>query len=142
MYQLIYISDARPGLSSDEIDNILDASRKNNALADISGVLVAAGGKFLQALEGPFDRVEERFAIIAKDTRHLNVTRMMAMPIERRSFAEWSMGWYNSTMGDPLHDRIRKFDTTADALAIQSGANPMTEALIQFFAERQLRATG
>ena len=59
MLQLVYISTSRaPLISDDLLNSVLTVSRRNNAAAGISGLLVAGGRRFLQALEGPRDAVE------------------------------------------------------------------------------------
>ncbi|MFI4869138.1 MAG: BLUF domain-containing protein [Steroidobacterales bacterium] len=44
MIRLLYLSQATPGISDEQVQDILLSSQRNNAAAGISGVLVNGGG--------------------------------------------------------------------------------------------------
>ncbi len=90
MLQLVYISSP-VGLSAGDIAGILAASRRNNARAGITGLLYADGTRFLQALEGPEDAVEETFARIKRDPRHRALVSLSRKNVEHREFGNWEM---------------------------------------------------
>jgi hypothetical protein len=60
----------------------------------VTGILLYAQGSFLQILEGPSAVVDALFARIEGDERHKYVTKIIREPIDKRSFDEWTMGFY------------------------------------------------
>ncbi len=98
MFELIYMSAASPTMTSVKARDIAEQSQMNNALADISGVLVFDGVNFAQILEGDEAAVRRLLDIISADDRHSNLTVLAQGPISGRSFAGWSMA-YNDTGG-------------------------------------------
>jgi len=93
MLRLIYISTTRAPVSPAELDGILAVSRRNNARVGVTGLLVAGGRRFLQALEGPQDAVAETFARIGRDPRHFAVVTLRRDAIDARAFPDWTMGY-------------------------------------------------
>jgi len=97
LYQLVYYS--RNAVSGDEasfaaeVNAILEASRRNNEAAGITGALLFNAGVFAQVLEGPLDAVEATFERIQQDERHGDVSLLALEPIGHRSFANWAMGF-------------------------------------------------
>ena len=87
-------------LSKEELDEILEQSRINNAQAGITGMLLFESGAFFQVLEGDQTVVESVYKKIEKDERHDRVTKLISEPIEERSFGEWSMGYPRVTKKD------------------------------------------
>ena len=88
MLQLVYISTVRgeAGLSQ-----ILAASRRNNGRDGITGLLYHDGMRFLQALEGPADKVEGAFRRIHADPRHRAVVVLSRREVDAREFGPWEM---------------------------------------------------
>lgn len=93
MIRLIYISTARTVLSQRELDEILHVSRRNNQAADVTGLLVVGGRRFLQALEGPSESVSKTYDRIKADDRHFAAVVLSDREIAERSFSEWAMGY-------------------------------------------------
>jgi hypothetical protein len=93
MLQLVYISTARQAPSASELESILAVSRRNNGRCGVTGLLVAGGRRFLQALEGPEDAVLATFARIQADARHFALVRLACTPIAEQCFGDWSMGF-------------------------------------------------
>lgn len=93
MHRILYISSARAPLSDLEIERVLTTSRRNNRRADITGLLVVGGRRFLQVLEGPEDAVRTTFARISEDTRHYAIVELSNSVITDRSFSRWAMGF-------------------------------------------------
>ena len=73
MCQLLYVSNALPDLAPLALDRILSASRANNAVRGITGLLLHIDGGFLQILEGEDGAVRDLHARIAADPRHRDV---------------------------------------------------------------------
>jgi hypothetical protein len=76
-----------------ELDSVLRVSRRNNKAADVTGLLVVGGRRFLQALEGPEAAVMATFERIRADPRHFAVVILSRSTIEQRQFGEWAMGY-------------------------------------------------
>jgi hypothetical protein len=92
--RVIYSSRWAPGLG-DHIDvavrEILARSIHNNRLADVSGLLVAHDGWFVQVLEGPNAHVGAAMARISADPRHTDVVVLDRCLAECRAFRDWSL---------------------------------------------------
>jgi hypothetical protein len=90
---LVYVSFASHDLTDDELRDILRVARTTNQKLDITGMLLYRDGFFIQALEGDKEKVEPLYDKIKNDPRHKNVTLVYSLPIETRSFHNWSMGF-------------------------------------------------
>lgn len=91
MLQLIYVSSATRGADDAVVQDILRASRRNNAADRISGLLLYDGRRFLQALEGDRALVEGAYARIRRDGRHRAVVTLSEKEIDLRQFGAWAM---------------------------------------------------
>lgn len=91
MHQLIYTSEARPGLSQEDVFRIVEQSARNNPSGDITGFLLFQRGRFLQLIEGPLMALEMLLAQLAQDDRHTNLEVLSRLPIAERSFPRWRM---------------------------------------------------
>lgn len=100
LIHLIYNSVASSPEAAAEVHDILRVSRTNNALSQVTGMLLFAEGSFFQVLEGAPAAVDATFARVAKDRRHSRVTTIIREPIARRSFSEWTMGLASLTAAD------------------------------------------
>jgi len=79
---------------SEELANLLQVARENNAKLGLTGMLLYAEGSFFQVLEGPEDVVDALYAKIERDKRHTHVTMIIREPIPKRYFDAWTMGFY------------------------------------------------
>jgi hypothetical protein len=113
MHQLVYVSAASWAMSNAELNEILDASRRNNRRSAVTGMLLHIDRGFLQVLEGPKAAVEEIFARIKRDSRHNALRVLIEQETEGRQFGDWSMGFERL---DPGHA------CTADVFAITRDA--------------------
>lgn len=93
LVNLIYASSAVPDMKLVDLEQILEASVRNNKPCDITGMLIYNGGGFLQALEGEDAVVTAMYRKIESDPRHQNIVLIERSPIESRSFPTWSMGF-------------------------------------------------
>lgn len=94
LVQCIYCSaSTNAALTEQSLQEILAKSRQNNAGLDVTGMLLYDSGSFIQVLEGDRPVVEALFEKINRDRRHDRVTKLVLEPIEKRAFAEWSMGY-------------------------------------------------
>ena len=91
--QLIYVSASRQDLEPGDFGRILASARRNNAANGITGMLLNVDQGFLQYLEGEHQVVEETFARIQTDRRHLNPRVIYRGETPRRCFESWNMGF-------------------------------------------------
>lgn len=94
LFRLVYASRAvLPVLAKFDatVQDILRSAQANNARMDVTGLLIAHQGWFIQALEGPRRNVSIVFAAIGRDLRHAQLEMMDAGPARSRLFGRWSM---------------------------------------------------
>ena len=101
MRQLLYVSNTLPDLAAGVLDDILTASRRNNAMLGITGLLLYIDGGFLQMLEGDERAVRELYSRVAEDRRHSSLRLMLDREVTERAFPGWSMGFERPCMDDP-----------------------------------------
>jgi hypothetical protein len=89
----IYASAALGHPETVELTALLQAARKHNEAAELTGMLLYTEGSFFQVLEGAPHAVEALYARIELDKRHEKVTKIVAEAIPGRSFADWTMGF-------------------------------------------------
>jgi hypothetical protein len=96
MYELVYNSISEPqDISDSGLTDILAVARLRNQSLGITGLLLYHRGEFVQLLEGERDAVRQVFYdFILCDRRHTSVNLCWDFEIERRSFPDWSMGFY------------------------------------------------
>jgi hypothetical protein len=88
--QLVYAS--RPfGFDAGTLLGILFKARSKNAKADVTGCLICRDDIYLQLLEGPADQVDQIYAKILQDDRHVEVTQLVHHEVTDRMFGEWAM---------------------------------------------------
>lgn len=90
-HQILYTSSAieiRGGVDTLEI--VREAARRN-ALADITGFLMCADGRFLQFVEGPEIALKRLMAKIEQDWRHEGIVRWRDEPGDARLYPDWRM---------------------------------------------------
>ena len=94
LYRLIYASRATPdtaGRFDAAVHEIVGASQNNNSKVGVTGLLLAANGWFVQALEGSRGEVSATFARICADPRHRVTDIIQAGQADGRAFQSWSM---------------------------------------------------
>ncbi|KQR87969.1 BLUF domain-containing protein [Sphingomonas sp. Leaf343] len=92
MHRICYMS--RAALSGEvDLDGILTVSRLRNGTDGITGLLLADGTRYLQALEGEADAVRACYARIAQDDRHCDIVTVADEAIAQRQFGTWSMDY-------------------------------------------------
>ena len=88
-----YASAAKSHFETADLMALLQAARKHNEGAGLTGMLLYTEGSFFQVLEGTPDAVEALYARIELDKRHEQVTKIIAEAIPTRHFAQWTMGF-------------------------------------------------
>lgn len=98
MNYILYLSSSTELLSEDQLAEILFISRKNNSIANITGILLYVEGTFLQLLEADKASIlDEVYSRIRTDRRHFNIMEMLRGSHEKRIFPDWSMGFHSIT---------------------------------------------
>ncbi|MGZ8225994.1 MAG: phosphate-starvation-inducible PsiE family protein [Methylococcaceae bacterium] len=93
MIQTTYISTPTRPISADDLIDILNNSRANNARLGVSGMLLFTGSIFIQLLEGDEKIIEELIETIKKDPRHKDFRVIEKKKISAREYADWTMGF-------------------------------------------------
>ncbi|MGJ0484820.1 MAG: phosphate-starvation-inducible PsiE family protein [Methylomicrobium sp.] len=93
MIQLTYISSPTRPMSVDDLVDILNKSRENNARLGISGMLLYTGAWFIQVLEGEEKIIDDKIIEIKNDPRHKDFRVLEKKKISVREYAEWTMGF-------------------------------------------------
>lgn len=94
-FRLVYYSENRipADALAAEIEIILEASRRNNALVGVTGALMFSLGHFAQVLEGSQAAIESTFERIQQDKRHGDVHLLDFRAAPARRFQNWSMAF-------------------------------------------------
>ena len=93
LLELIYTSFAEAQNDTDDVQNILASSERNNVASNITGLLLFDGARYIQILEGESQDVERLFMTISKDPRHHSLELLHKGPILERSFETWRMAY-------------------------------------------------
>ncbi|HEX3863720.1 MAG TPA: BLUF domain-containing protein [Stellaceae bacterium] len=138
LLSLVYVSSAREVFRPEDLAELLQHSRRNNARAGITGLLLYVGGNFMQALEGADDAVDELYDRISRDQRHTGVQLIVRLPIERRLYPDWAMAFHSAEdLPSDIRDGISTFlDESANlgSYAPPHQELPPTLALLRRFA--------
>ncbi|MDD3374356.1 MAG: BLUF domain-containing protein [Candidatus Omnitrophica bacterium] len=109
-HQLLYVSVESHPYTQQELANLLDQSRKNNQILNITGMLVYYKKHFLQILEGEKEVVLNLFQKIRKDNRHLSVILFWDEPVQERSFSDWTMAFVDLNQAS-YRQKLKGFST-------------------------------
>ena len=137
MISLIYVSSAVELFSKADLVSLLDVSRRNNSLSDITGLLLYKDGNFMQMIEGDDARVHDLQAKISRDRRHEGLITLLEKRITERRFNDWSMGFKNLT--DPDVRALPGYNEFLNTPLTDEGfvSNPTrAERLLQTFRRR------
>ncbi|MDI1239116.1 MAG: BLUF domain-containing protein [Polaromonas sp.] len=96
LVQLTYASRTASVLGANDVKDILAASKRNNALAGVTGALCLNNGIFLQQLEGDKAEVNALYHRLLRDERHRDPAILDFSEITQRRFGSWSMGLLSS----------------------------------------------
>jgi hypothetical protein len=111
--RLIYTSiSTDPFVSKEDLHLLLQQCEKNNREANISGLLLLSGDRFLQVLEGTSKAVNRLFCKLVADPRHHDVNIVSFEQIGPAYFEDWSMylvDLYNLPMQQRFY-LMRKYD--------------------------------
>ncbi len=110
LIQIVYVSTARADLGEADIEQIVETAARNNALRDLTGMLMYADGQFMQMLEGEETVIDALLDKLRLDPRHHDLTVLERAAIENRSFADWSMGFKRLDDGAPRATYVPRHD--------------------------------
>lgn len=136
----IYSSAETVEFSTEEIFELLEVAKANNAKVGVTGMLLYEKGSFFQVLEGEPSAVDALLEKIEKDERHNQVVRIIYEAIAERDFGEWTMGYSGVTAlelknVDGLNDFFR---SNKPYTQLDEGR---TKKLLKAFKEGQWRAS-
>jgi hypothetical protein len=135
IFRMLYVSGATRPMAASDLDDILSASRRNNARDGITGILLYADGAFIQVLEGPESQVKATVSRIRRDDRHRNFMVMVEQTVPERVFADWAMGFKQLDAGK---EGAALFKTSHAALAERIAPNDggmMLDMVLAFAAD-------
>ena len=118
-FSLVYCSQVTPGVDSADVDAIIAASRRRNAVLGITGILVFGSGVFFQWIEGPKAEVMQLVELIESDRRHeMMVTLSTDEEVRERIFPSWDMELVDAeNIQEVLQDAL---ETTQDKRSIEA----------------------
>lgn len=123
MLQIVYISTARQPMTEQGLEEILAASRRNNGRDGVTGLLLAGGRRFLQALEGPGENVLSTYGRICADRRHGAIVQLGCRNVEDRQFGDWSMAFQAggaAGIGTDLRSAVARLTEGLDDLNLRA----------------------
>jgi len=122
--QIVYAS--RPfGYDDAVLRQILGTARTINAETGITGSLICREDMYLQLLEGPEQEVEATYERIANDDRHIDVTRLVTLPIQMRMFTSWAM------RHDPAQSWMWSREEVADGAIMRASAEDILSVFVR-----------
>lgn len=132
----IYTSTANTDLETAALAELLRRSRVKNEALGITGMLLYSSGSFMQVLEGDEPLVDALYARISADTRHHHVTLIIREPIPKRTFGEWSMGFFEAAPDEIADIDGFSFVSSASFGRLDRGR---AKKLLQAFSEGRWR---
>lgn len=97
---LAYSSAGTHHFEQSELVDLLAFARDFNSRNGLTGMLLYIDESFFQILEGDPKTLHDLYYRIEQDTRHTHVIKLIEIPIEKRTFSEWSMGFGKVTRAD------------------------------------------
>jgi Sensors of blue-light using FAD len=98
--QVFYVSRLAEGLADRAVRNIIDISRRNNRMLDVTGCLSCSGHHFAQVLEGREAAIAELLRRIQADRRHSEFRLVLDRALTIREYPLWAMAYLpNAELG-------------------------------------------
>lgn len=110
--RLVYYSERNPSVPL-EMRDLMKVCHRNNAAANLTGILHYNGTQFLQVLEGGRAEVSAIYHRIASDPRHINIILMSCADARERLFPTWSMGLHEGDRNATRNIFMRYFSNNA-----------------------------
>jgi hypothetical protein len=93
LHAIAYASQAVPGLSTEQLEQLVERSADRNKLAGVTGLLLFDGWRFLQYIEGPDDGLAVIYSRITYSPLHNDVIELARGRVAQRRMPYWSMRW-------------------------------------------------
>ena len=141
MKRMIYCSQATLDFSPDELIALLELSRANNDRSGLSGMLLYSSQSFLQMLEGDPAALEETYARILADDRHVNLRLLMNSDVTERLFPDWTMG-FEHVDDEELAEDLEGFTPEIDYPLVNPDLitnGGVAQTLLTLYAKNRLR---
>ncbi len=132
---LTYVSRARKGLKSSEVDDIQRASLIYNPMDGVTGLLLFNGEAFLQIIEGAETAIDSLVERLKKDPRHHSMGITHRRPVDRRFFSHWSMHRIN--LGPLLEDGLMEVERHVDPLIDRPMQRSLRRSLSLLFTRQK-----
>lgn len=97
--RIAYVSRAVTSTGLRELYDIVRVANNRNAELGLTGALIFLDGYFLQVIEGLSGPLQERFAIIAADSRHTEISVRIMAKINALAFPDY---WMAMRQGDAI----------------------------------------
>ncbi|WP_312736819.1 BLUF domain-containing protein [Stenotrophomonas sp.] len=88
---IAYVSQARPDLSAERLQTLVNDATRFNRMAGVTGVLLHDGQRFLQYIEGPPDGIDSVYERILQAGSHVDIVELARGRLGQRQFPYWSM---------------------------------------------------
>ena len=104
LYMTAYTSEAtfEKSESYENLQQIVEASQKNNLEKNITGVLFYNNGTFLQIIEGKKEDLALLMKKILSDSRHKQLRILIEEPVDERGFFNWSLDGFDLTSNEKI----------------------------------------
>ncbi|XFC38821.1 BLUF domain-containing protein [Stenotrophomonas indicatrix] len=88
---IAYVSQARPDLSAERLQTLVEDAARFNKMAGVTGVLLHDGERFLQYIEGPPDGIDSVYERILQAGSHVDIVELARGRVGQRQFPYWAM---------------------------------------------------
>ena len=140
LFSLVYVSTATEPFDEKALQELLRRSRAANDAAGLTGLLLYRDGRFIQFLEGEEPAVRQLVGRIAADRRHGRIRTLLEDDIDRRQFAEWTMG-FAAPADDDMPDGFRRSFDDLDAGRDRDLMAQAARELTMWFRQRPREAS-
>ncbi|MEL6264035.1 MAG: BLUF domain-containing protein [Pseudomonadota bacterium] len=131
--RLVYYSERNPSVALD-MRTLMKACHRNNAQANITGILHYNGRQFLQVLEGGRAEVSAIYHRIAADPRHFNIILIDCSEARERLFPTWAMGLHEAN-DEQSKDIFLRYFASNEVNPETVNVNSLLDLLQDFSAE-------
>ena len=132
MYRVMYMSRATRYICDEELEELLETSRRNNKQRNLTGLLIVKGRTFLQCLEGEKNDIEEIYNKILIDDRHTDIIDLIDEDTNKRLFPNWSMAYRNLKNTEDI--KSEKLKQISDLKELNIEKEDIVEIIEEFIA--------
>jgi len=98
---IVYTSRLVRELSDSEMKQLVESADTKNQQEEITGVLLRAGTRIIQYLEGPYQNITRLFNQINHDNRHIDVKVVHMDTVPERLFKTWNCLYQTMSGSEP-----------------------------------------